>query len=69
MFSLQKLITFMFVVLHVVICNADISLTLAAANQFEGYSYPKPKTPFITGSLKTPPPEYLPPDTTTTTPR
>lgn len=37
------------------ISSADISLKLSAANQFEGYgySYPKPRIPFITGNFKT----------------
>jgi hypothetical protein len=71
---------------NVAICSADISLTLASANTFdgyeksakdpaEGYNYPKPKIPFITGKSVPPPVTYLPPETTpivrttTTTPR
>lgn len=48
----QKLIAVLIVTLNIVIIRADISLKLSAANQFEGYSYPKPKTPFFTGNLK-----------------
>lgn len=54
---LQKLIAVILVTLNIVIIRADISLKLSAANQFEGYNYPKPRTPFITGNLKSYEPE------------
>lgn len=57
---LQKLEAVLIVTLNIVIIQADISLKLAAANQFEGYSYPKPKTPFITGNFKNYEPETTP---------
>lgn len=58
--SLQKLIAVFLVSLNLVISRADISLTLSAANQFEGYDYPKPRTPFITGNVRFSDPETTP---------
>lgn len=57
---LQKLIAILIVTLNIVIIRADISLKLSAANQFEGYSYPKPRTPFLTGNFKSYEPETTP---------
>lgn len=52
--SLQKVIAVLLISLNLVISRADISLKLSASNQFEGYDYPKPRTPFITGDETTP---------------
>lgn len=59
-FNSQKLIAVLIVTLNIVICRADISLKLSAANQFEGYSYPRPSNPFITGNFKSFEPETTP---------
>lgn len=66
---LQKSLTVFLVVLELALCRADISL-ISPANNFDGYSYPKPKIPFETGfqkkiEVEKPTPTYLPPTTTT----